>query len=164
MIDKMNTSDINCKTRDKTKEKTFIKESEKVGFFKFLFGVESPMGNFYLFLGIFLSMLYSIFNIISETFYGFCINLIQRKDMNDLKIYCLILGLSGIAFLIFSLLSGVFFNKHSENLCRVFKEKYYSLVYKQDFGWFNTQDLNKLSESIKHCYDKFQSGVYYKKI
>lgn len=156
---KENSNSSDRKIADRNDEISTKNKNKKIGFYKFLFGVKSPIGNFYLFLGIFLSILYSVFNLISEMFYGFCINLIETKNMNDLKIYSLILGISGVAFLILSLLSGVFFNKHSDNLCRVFKEKYYSLVYKQDFEWYNKQDLNKLSESIKDCYDKFQSGV-----
>lgn len=130
-----------------------------IGFFKLLFVVKNPIGNIFLVFGILLLIAYSIFNLISEIFYGICINLIERKRMEELKIYCLTLGLSGIAYFLLYMLAGVFFNKHSEYLSKNFKAKYYSLVFKQDFEWFNTQESSKLSESIKNSYLKLQSGV-----
>lgn len=135
------------------------KKNADVGFFKFLFGIKNSIGNVYLFLGIFILLIYSVVSLISEVFYGICINFIQSKQMDELKIYCLILGLTGIAYFFLFIICGAFMKKHSEYLCKNFKVNYYSLIFKQDFGWFNSQDLNKLSESIKTSYEKLQNGV-----
>lgn len=145
---------------NKEKESHLIEhERQEIGFSKFLFGIKMPRANLYFFLALFMNFIFSFLTSVNEFFYGFCLNYLQNGDMPQLKLFCLFLGFLGILNFIFSILVGVFFKKHSNNLCEKYKMNYYSIVLKQDFQWYNKQDLNKLSESIKSDIEKIELGV-----
>lgn len=130
-----------------------------VGFYKFLFGLKIGYENFLFFLGILFLVLHSLLTVLTELLSGICLNFFKSGIMADLETFCLFLILIGPISCFLSILSGLFFKKHSDILCEKYKKNYYSLVFKQDFYWFNSQDLNKLSESIKSDNDKIEKGV-----
>lgn len=143
----------------KKRNSSLDENKEEVGFWKFLFAIKLPLANFYFFLGTIMMLMFSLITTLLEIFYGFCLNLIQIGDMVQLPYYCLALGLMGLLLLLFYIFVGYLFRQHSYYICEKYKLNYYSLIFKQDFSWFNKQDLNKLSESIKSDIEKIQFGV-----
>lgn len=133
--------------------------SKKVSLNKFLFGVNIPLGNLCLFFGIFLNMIFSLVTSLMHFIYGFCLNSLSTYNMEDLKLFCLIMTIIGFVNFILCLLIGSLFSSHSQALTQKYKTEYYTLVLKQEYEWFNKQDLNKLSESIKSDIDKIELGV-----
>lgn len=135
-------------------------ENTKVNFTKFIFGIKLPIANFYFFLALLTLFISSSITCLMEVLYGLSLNIIANSNMHDLKILCLIIGCFGFLNFLLCLLVGFLFKKHSDHLCGEYKRKYYGLIFKQEFDWFNQQDLNKLSESIKNDIEKIEIGVF----
>lgn len=147
---------LESKKYEKENSKNRIKN---ISFSRFLFGINIPIGNLCLFVGIFVNLIFSLVTSLLEFIYGFCLNSLSTYNMEDLKLYCLIMSMLGLANFFLCNIVGFLFSSHSNVLTQKYKGEYYSLVLKQDFEWFNKQDLNKLSESIKSDMDKVELGV-----
>lgn len=131
----------------------------QITLYKFLFGIKSRNANWLLFAGNLSLIIYSALIVLVRFLVALSINYIRNNDTSELNFFCLILVI--IAPICFGLciLTGYFFKKHFEEICNQYKLNYYNLVFKQHFSWFNRQDLNKLSESIKIDIDKIERGV-----
>lgn len=149
--------------RLKLKKRKMINSPDwsKVGFFKFLFGINTGNAKFLLILGLFFLLLHCLFLVLTEILFGLCLNFIKSANMSDLKFLCFIIVLIGPLQFLIILIAGFLFKKHSHRLSEIYKKNYYSLVFKQDFKWFNKQDLNKFSESIKKDISNIEKGVFY---
>lgn len=153
------TRTTNINNTSKNSDSSRASKENSVGLFKFLFGMKIGFGNLFLFIGIFMMLIHSALTVLNEVLFGIGLNFIKNNNMENLKTFCLITTFIGPASCIVSIISGYFYKKHSDILCEKYKKSYYSLVFKQDFNWFNKQDLNKLSELIKSDNEKIQKGV-----
>jgi len=135
------------------------RHKQKVGFFKFLFGIDIGFKKFLLILGVFFLLLHVLFQVLTEILFGLCLNFIHSGNMSDLKFLCLIMIFIGLVQCLLMFSEGFLLRKHSHTLNEKYKKNYYSLVFKQDFLWFNKQDLNKFSESIKKDISNVEKGV-----
>lgn len=142
----------------KNKDKISI-HTQKVGLFKFIFGIDIGYTKFLLFLGFFFLIIHCLFLVLTEIFFGLCLNFIKSGNMSDLKFLCLIIAIIGPLQFLLMFGAGFLFKKHSHTLSETYKRNYYSLVFKQEFLWFNKQDLNKFSESIKKDNLNIEKGV-----
>lgn len=162
-IDK--TENINGNDRKNIKyniNKNTISTGEKrvqISLHKFLFGIKSMKANWLLLAGILSLIVYSSLIVLVRVLLALSINYIRNKNSSELNFFCLILVIMGPVCSAMCILTGYLFKKHFEEICNKYKHNYYNLVFKQDFSWFNTQDLNKLSESIKIDIDKIERGV-----
>lgn len=132
----------------------------KVSSSKFFFGIKSSRANWFLFGGVSLLIIYSLLIVLIRFLFGLCVNYINNNNLTELNFFCLIIAIMGPVSFLFCILSGYFFKMHSNALCTHYKNNYYQLVIKQDYSWFNCQDLNKLSESMKFDTEKIAQGVF----
>jgi len=141
------------------------RHTQKVGFFKFLFGIDVGYTKFLLILGVFFILIYILIQVLTEILFGLCLNFINSGNMSDLKFLCFIIIFVGLFHCSLMLSEGFLLRKHSQTLNEKYKKNYYSLVLKQDYLWFNKQDLNKFSESIKKDIsniEKWVKFIFYK--
>ena len=136
-------------------------QNEKCSFYKFLFGNSNFKINIYLLLTISSIAINGFMGQLMEILFGHCLNAIKHRDFFSLKMNSLSLIFIGFAIFIFTILIGLYNTNHGLMLYNNYKSSYYSLVLDQEYLWFNKQNLNKLSESIKTDLFKIKGLVNY---